>query len=223
MLSNESEQEIEALARRYGRPRRVLARLEGRPFRPLTARDRTGEVCMVVRRRNGQLLTAVKTYYPPGAFRLLTGGVSIGETIEAALLREVEEETGLEVAIRRFLAVIEYSFRAPEPVSRTFATFVFLLDELAGTLEVRDESEQHAAFREAGVAELPAIAEALERVDGPDHPDIEGAWRDWGRFRAIVHRVVYEALEEPGCRGEPRVRPGARMMGDGVTGDGVTG
>ena len=66
---------------------------------------------MVVRRPNGKLITAKKTFYPPGAFRLLTGGVGHGELIAAALLREVAEETGLDVVVRRFLAVIEYQLR----------------------------------------------------------------------------------------------------------------
>jgi hypothetical protein len=28
------------------------------------------------------------------------------------------------------------------------------------------------------------------------HPEVGGSWRDWGRFRAVVHRVVYELLRE---------------------------
>src|SRR6266487_1360095 len=88
--------------------RRVAVELHGEPFDPLILNDRIGEVCMVIRRKNGKLLTAIKTFYPPGAFRLLTGGIAHGESIEAALLREVDEETGLDVIARRFLAVIEY-------------------------------------------------------------------------------------------------------------------
>lgn len=183
------EAEIASLADRYGAPRRVTVQLEGPPFDPIGQSDRYGEVCMVVRRPNGTLLTAIKTFYPPGAFRLLTGGVGHGERIEAALLREVAEETGLDVAVRRFLAVIEYRHKQQE-----FTTFAFLLDETGGTLGVNDPAEQIASFREVVVSELPVLAGALEAA--PDHYDAEinGRWRDWGCFRAVVHRVVYEAL-----------------------------
>ena len=108
MLAPNIEEEIAALAARYGEPCRINVTLTGAPFRPLSADDRIGEVCMVVRRRNGKLITAVKTFYPPDAFRLLTGGVDHGEAIETALLREIAEETGLDVTVRRFLTVIEY-------------------------------------------------------------------------------------------------------------------
>src|SRR3712207_5584960 len=161
MLAPEIEAQVATLAQRFGEPRRVAVELTGAPFDPLFMPDRFGEVCMVLRRRSGRLLTAIKTFYPPGAFRLLTGGIGHGEPIERALLREVDEETGLEVAVRRFLAVIEYrleaarapgdslvtpSPRPPTPASYRFATFAFLLDEIGGVLETRDPDERVAAF-----------------------------------------------------------------------------
>jgi 8-oxo-dGTP pyrophosphatase MutT (NUDIX family) len=200
LLSAAVEAEISALAARYGEPRRVIARLESSPFSPFGKRDRFGEVCMVVRRPNGKLLTAIKTFYPAGAFRLLTGGVGHGESIEAALLREIAEETGLEVRVRRFLALIEYRLApgGPESGAATleFATFAFLADETGGALSAQDESEQIAAFREVAVDELPRLAETLDQLPAVADPEIDGRWRDWGRFRAVVHRVVHEALAD---------------------------
>src|SRR5690242_15701485 len=108
MLPPEIEAQIDALAERYGKPRRVAAVLQAYPASPLSMTDRFGEVCMVIRRPSGRLITAVKTFYPAGAYRLLTGGIHHGELVETALLRETQEETGLDVAVRRFLAVIEY-------------------------------------------------------------------------------------------------------------------
>lgn len=189
MLAPEIEQEIAALAERYGEPRRFARPVGADTFEPLSMRDRYGEVCMVIRRPSGCLLTAIKTFYPPGAFRLPTGGIHHGETIEAALLREVYEETGLEVAVRRFLAVVEYTG------SHAFATFAFLLDERGGSLGPTDPGEQIGAFREIEIAELPALAETLERAHELGTPERIGSWRDWGAFRAIIHRAVYEVLD----------------------------
>jgi NAD+ diphosphatase len=214
MLTPALETEIATLAAQYGAPRRVAVELRGEPFDPLILNDRIGEICMVIRRKNGKLLTAIKTFYPPGAFRLLTGGIGHGESIEAALLREVDEETGLDVLVRRFLAVIEYQLaggeasaerreeRGSNSASRpsyAFVTFAFLLDEAGGTLGVRDPSERIGAFREVAVAELLAVAEELERVTDRFAPEIGGSWADWGRFRAVVHRVVYEAIKDVGA------------------------
>jgi 8-oxo-dGTP pyrophosphatase MutT (NUDIX family) len=202
MLTPATETEIAALAARYSPPRRVTAELDSCEFDPLTMADRYGEVCMVVRRPNGKLITAKKTFYPAGAFRLLTGGVDHGELIAAALLREVAEETGLDVVVRRFLAVIEYQLRGmgakgggigdQHPLS--FATFAFLLDETGGTLQAHDPNERIEAFHELAVADLPALAEVLEHVPDTWDREIGGSWHDWGRFRAVAHRVVYAAL-----------------------------
>jgi len=207
MLAPAVETEIAALSARYGRPRRVSAELDGWQFSPLTMEDRYGEVCMVVRRPNGRLITAKKTFYPTGAFRLPTGGVDHGEPIAEALLREVAEETGLDVLVRRFLAVIEYRphggcgagesiSQPPTPNPHAFATFAFLLDEIGGTLHAQDAGEQIEAFRELEVAELPALAETLENLPDVVDREIDGSWSDWGRYRAVGHRVVYQALAE---------------------------
>lgn len=211
MVALSVETEIASLSARYGQPRRVTAELDGWQFSPLTMDDRYGEVCMVVRRPSGKLITAKKTFYPAGAFRLLTGGVGHGELIGDALLREVAEETGLDVVVRRFLAVIEYQVRgmgdggwgmgdrasnsqSPIPNPYSFATFAFLLDETGGTLQVQDADERIEAFHELAVVDLPALAETLAHVpDTYDH-EIDGSWRDWGRFRAVAHREIYTAL-----------------------------
>jgi hypothetical protein len=73
-------------------------------------------------------------------------------------------------------------------------TFAFLLDEIGGVLEVRDPEERVAAFREVGVDELPLLADTLNRAGDEFDPEIGGSWADWGRFRAVAHRLVYEAL-----------------------------
>jgi ADP-ribose pyrophosphatase YjhB (NUDIX family) len=211
VLAPAIETEIAALAARYGSPRRVTAELDSWQFSPLTMDDRYGEVCMVVRRPNGKLITAKKTFYPTGAFRLLTGGVDHGEPIATALWREVAEETGLDVVVRRFVAVIEYQLQGmgdggwgmgsrsptPHPLPPNpshLATFAFLLDEIGGTLHAQDAHERIEAFRELAVADLPALAETLDQVPDTYDDEIEGSWRDWGRFRAVAHRVIYAAL-----------------------------
>ena len=204
MLPPKIETEIALLATRHGEPRRVSVALSGAPFDPLIMTDRFGEVCMVIRRPGGTLLTAIKTFYPPGAYRLLTGGVGHGEPIEAGLLREVDEETGLEVAVRRFLSVIEYHLDTEQITNNTeqkhtqygydFVTFVFLLDEVGGMLSPRDPGERIGAFREVEVAELPALAATLDSINVAFDPQLGGSGSDWGRVRAVVHRVGYDLL-----------------------------
>lgn len=203
ILSDAAMAEAEELAARFGAPLQWDVQIENDGiFDPLGKSDRYGEVCMVVRRPNGRLLTAIKTFYPPGAYRLLTGGIHHGEKILDALLRETAEETGLSVAVRRFLAVVDY--RHPHWKHQNasgFTTFAFLLDEVGGELGCADPGERLEAFREVEVDELPALADFLDSLAATPSEEIGGRWRDWGRFRAVIHRAVWQALRK-GASGE---------------------
>lgn len=193
-LPMDVQQELHALAEQFGSPLVRLARLESREiFDPLSSRDRYGEVCMVIRRPEGTLLTAKKTFYPFNGYRLLTGGIHPGEPVLEALLREVHEETGLEVIVSRFLAAVAYH-QPGEEEDPLFYTFAFLLDEKGGTLGSLDPDEQLEYFREITPEELSARAEFLARLPDLYSPDLQTHWDAWGKFRAIIHRLVWEAL-----------------------------
>lgn len=186
--------ELAELARRYGAPRRIHAPIEDRFDDPIRKEDRFGEVCMVVRRPNGKLLLSIKTFYPRGAYRLPTGGIHHGEGVYDALVREAHEETGLEVEVRRFIAHLSYPPARDVDATPLFHTFAFLLEERGGTLGAIDTTEQIEDWREVTVDELPHVADFLENLGTQGTRDIGGDWRAWGKFRAPVHRVVYDAL-----------------------------
>ena len=162
---------------------------------PIRRRDRYGEVLMAVRRPNGKVLVAIKTFYPRGAYRLPTGGIHHGERVLDALLRETREETGLDTYVRRFLATIAYRGRSSPTAPPLFHTFAFLLDELGGALGALDKDEQIEDWREMTPAELRTQADVLERLTTEGTRGIGGSWAEWGRFRAVAHRAVADALE----------------------------
>jgi 8-oxo-dGTP pyrophosphatase MutT (NUDIX family) len=196
-LPQNIQDEIQQLAERYGDPLVSTAQVTtGKKFDPLSKKDRYGEVCMVVRRKNGRLLTMTKTYYPKHAYRLLTGGINHGEGILDALLRETHEETGLEVHVNRFLTAITYTLQQ-KPEEPVFYTFAFLLDEVSGTLGAIDIHERVEDYGEIEPAELLPIAETLDHLDANFAQELLGHWNEWGKFRAVVHRKVYEALQKP--------------------------
>ncbi len=193
-LSQEIRNELAQLAVTYDAPLvRTIDLGASTTFDPLNKTDRYGEVCMVIRRRNGRLITAIKTFYPKDAYRLLTGGINYGERIYDALLRETHEETGLEVNISSFLAALAYHLNGDEKTP-IFYTFAFLLDEVSGTLGVLDETERVEAFREVSVEDLPKMADTLRHIQHEPSREIGGNWHDWGEFRAAVHDAVYAAL-----------------------------
>src|SRR5687768_16512235 len=193
-LSADARRELTELARRYGEPRQIDATIDDGFEDPIRRKDRFGEVLMAVRRPNGKVLVAIKTFYPRGAYRLPTGGIHHGERILDAVIRETHEETGLETVIRRFLATISYRGRSTVEAAPLFHTFAFLLDELGGTLGALDTSERIEAWREMSPAELHDQAAVLEQIATEGTVGIGGSWADWGRFRAVAHRVVADAL-----------------------------
>ena len=194
-LPQEIRNELAQLAITYGAPLvRAIDLGASTQFDPLNRTDRYGEVCMVIRRRNGRLITAIKTFYPKDAYRLLTGGINHGERVYDALLRETHEETGLKVNINSFLAALAYSLNGNDNTP-VFYTFAFLLDEVSGTLGTLDEDEHVEAFREVSVEDLPKMADMLRHIQHEPSREIGGNWHDWGLFRAAVHDAVYEVLK----------------------------
>ena len=183
-----------------GTPRReaVLLRVAGM-FSAVEARpERVAEVVFVILRPNGRVLLQTKAFYPPGAYRLPSGSVTAGEPVLVALWREVAEETSLHVTLLRFLVVVSYVIVMPESdpagsPTPTFTSYVFLLQETGGELCTADEDEGVMGFREVEPAELPGVADRL----GALATSLDAgmcSWGDWGRFRAVAHRLVWEIL-----------------------------
>src|SRR2546427_6878121 len=100
------------------------------------------------------------------------GAVAQGETSEAAALREVLEETGLEASIVRPLDTIEYFFRAGDTLIRKRVDF-YLMQHTGGTLtpqlsEVDDVEwvELSEAIRRASFAsEKKLLESALQELE----------------------------------------------------------
>lgn len=174
---------------RYGLPvqREYVYAVSAQTFEywRLVRRKREAEVVMVLQRPNGRFLAHTKSFYPLGIYRLLSGGVKPGEDVVAALLREVEEETGLDVRIRRFMAVQRHRFEWNDQ-ALPFASYLFWVQEESGILQNHDSGEQISAYLEVDLPGIETLARKLEALP----PD----WADWGRFRATAHWLAVEVL-----------------------------
>jgi len=158
---------------------------------------RHGEVVLFIYRTSGNLILHTKDFYPAGTLRVPSGGIKKREALVDAAQREALEETGLQVAVERFLAVIDFAFQHQEH-SRHFCSYLFLLRETGGELRMRDVKERISAFVEIPPTELDSVADSLENMPS--------AWRDWGLFRAFPHRVAAELLPDTAAN-EPGPSP----------------
>ena len=71
---------------------------------------RNDPVVIMLAEYDGKLLLGRQPHYPPGRYSALAGFVEPGETIEAAVARELKEEAGIEVADVRYLASQPWPF-----------------------------------------------------------------------------------------------------------------
>jgi len=84
-----------------------------RPVTPPVAAD----VVIELVDRPGRPIVLIERRYPPPGWALPGGFVELGETVEAAAVREAREETGLEVELTALLGV--YSDPARDPRGHT--------------------------------------------------------------------------------------------------------
>lgn len=140
---------------------------------------------MLIMKTPGWLLLQTKRHYPPGAFRLPTGTLDAGELPEATMLRELAEETNLTPGRHWELFRLEY---VVEGGREDFYTQAYLIDPPRGELKINDPGEGISAWREARVFELLQVALDLRQLEQP--------WAGWGLFRAQVHRVAWELLQD---------------------------
>ncbi|MCL6628307.1 MAG: NUDIX hydrolase [Armatimonadetes bacterium] len=144
-----------------------------------------GEVVMVIRRPGGKVLLMTKPFYPPGIYRLPSGQIMGDESPDQAFVRELEEETGILGVPCKRLDDLRFVFKYADNRLDYFS-YVYVTDETVRKPEPKDTEEAITGFIEISVCDLTNIAESLTNLSGP--------WHDWGRFRAIPHRIAFEHL-----------------------------
>ena len=189
MKTSPREAEIAQIGTQYGAPfrRRCVLDVSEESYQYWRQSKRRAEVVLFIRRTNGNLLLHTKEFYPKGAFRVPSGGIQRREALLDAVHREAFEETGLQVAVERFLAAVQFDFCWQERTV-SLSSYLFLLRQVGGRLEVQDEHERITAFREVAPCGLGSVASHLE--------SLPPAWREWGEFRAIPHRLAAMVLRQ---------------------------
>jgi 8-oxo-dGTP diphosphatase len=183
--------ELRTLAARYGNPIYRCYDIEAddhlRRHRWKERPDRRGEVVFAIRQPNGEILLHTKPQYREEIYRLPTGGIHPDEGVEDALYREIAEETGQPVVLRRFLGLLNCRFHL-KGKSVTFPSYIFYLESLTDELNGSDPCEI-AAYQTVPPEQLTQVAWRLRCL--------KGKRQRWGYWRSLCHDLVYQYLTCP--------------------------
>ena len=119
--------------------------------------------------RGGEVLLVLRGQEPArGSWSLPGGLVELGETLEAAIRRELAEETGLTVTLLGISAVVERVFPDPDgAIAYHYVLVDYLCDYLAGELNPGSDitAARFVSLHELSGFELPqCTADVIRRA-----------------------------------------------------------
>ena len=116
--------------------------------------------------RDGKVLLIQRGKEPLRGRWVIPGGtVELGETLEEAVVREVREETGIEVRAREVLLVFDRIERAGAGVAYHYVIIDYLCEDLGGVLQAGSDAQDAAFVAPADLPryDLPPLALELVR------------------------------------------------------------
>lgn len=132
--------------------------MTGRPDRPSVG---VGAVLI----HEGRVLLIRRGKEPLRGRWVVPGGtVELGETLEQALVREIQEETGLLVRPRQVVAVFDRIQRAADRVDYHYVIVDYLCDYVAGEARAGSDAEAVALVAPADLPAYDLPEKALEVV-----------------------------------------------------------
>jgi 8-oxo-dGTP pyrophosphatase MutT (NUDIX family) len=133
--------------------------------------------------RSRRLAVIAKPSYPPGAFRVPGGALRPGEAMDVGAAREAHEETGLRVAIERYLLRIHARFTVGD-------------DGIAWTTHVLSATTDDAEVNPRDTREISAARWSdLDELNGPIRAILVATGRPLFRYRTDLHLWAAEQLQ----------------------------
>lgn len=190
ILNDISDVELKHLIAHYGRPKKLTFKADFQDFECELIRDsqqkgRLHDVtCFIQHQDNGYVVIQKHQYGNSGIYRAPSGGSMSGESIEDAAIREMREETGLEIKLVRFILDLSlYIVCGSETIP--WRSFVFLADIIRGEMKPLDTFE---------IFDVKVLTR--EQLLG----DVDRLMKEsgWGGFnyRSFLTREFFKALDE---------------------------
>ncbi len=189
-LNDISENEIESLIERFGKPRHLSFKTEFLEFeceliRRSKQKGRFHDItCFIHHSSGGYVVIQKHQYQRSGIYRAPSGGSHTGESLEDAAIREMREETGLDVRLTKFvldvsLEIVCKSEHIP------WRSLVFLAESLGGKMEPID-------IHEIFDVKILTREELLGEID---RLMLESGWGGFA-YRSFLTQSFFRVLDE---------------------------
>jgi ADP-ribose pyrophosphatase len=188
ILNDVTDEEYAALCEKYGTPKRYsfdadFLEFECELVRRSATKGRQHDLTCFVPKDGGYVTIQKHDYARTGIYRAPSGGAKAGESLYDAAVREMKEETGLDVELKNFVLDMHLSVKCPEGII-PWRSLVFLADEVGGTMDPVDTYE---------IFEVKVTSR--EEMLGPINRLMELS--GWGGFayRAFLTTKFFEELD----------------------------
>lgn len=110
---------------------------------------------------NGDQILLIKRAKEPkkGEWSLPGGAQRVGETVREAILREVAEETGLQVQLDQLLDVVDFIERGSEKIEFHYTLIEFAASYVGGRLQAGSDADEARFFSLDEALSLPLWTE----------------------------------------------------------------
>ncbi len=187
-LNDITDEAYTQLCEKYGTPKKFQFEADFLDFecdlvRRSSAKGRHHDITCFIPRDGGWVTIQKHAYSKTGIYRAPSGGAKIGESLQLAAEREMKEETGLDIEIRRFVLDMSLDVKCPEGVI-PWRSLVFLAHEIGGEMKPIDTYEIFEAKVSSREEMLGPIKQLME---------LSG----WGGFayRAFLTTKFFEELD----------------------------
>ena len=188
ILNDVTDEELEKLYAIYGTPKQHSFSVDFLEFecelvRRSSTKGRQHDITCFIPRDGGYVTIQKHDYARTGIFRAPSGGAKDGDPLEEAAIREMHEETGLEIKLTKFVLDMSLSVRCPEGVI-PWRSLVFLAEEVGGKMEPIDTYEIFAVK-----------VSSREEMLGPINDLMNHS--GWGGFeyRAFLTKKFFEEMD----------------------------
>ena len=176
---------IAPVVARFGEPRawdgsREISASNAASIAQSNARGRAHDVTFMIQAADGRFVIVRKPQFPPGAWRIPSGGIDRGESFEQGTLREALEETGLAIALTGYPLVARSVF-THDGRELPWTSHVVTAEVTGGVLAPRDRVE----IDDARWA-------AMDELTGPIAHVLRGSESPLFEYRADLHDRIAE-------------------------------